>query len=573
MKALQRTAYHCFTRLAVTALIFGAPACKSAKVKDDAKAAAKAKTVEPALDRKSESKGAQPGGHLRLPSAEPRYLDPVIQTQFDRASHLIFEGLVGLGIRLEPVPCLASKWDLSQDGKTLTFTLRRDVEWHDGQPFTARDVAFTFQAIRNVGAATLWRAYMASVASLETPDDHTVVVKYKEPYGPALVAWTVGILPAHLYGQGDLVQSKYNREAVGTGPYKLARWEPGQRMVLQANRDWWYREGERKLPYIDSIEFVFTIPVKDTLDALENGLIDFAEILDVDLWVNRVQSAELREGFEASDVAEAQFRVIAWNTQRPMFADKRVRQALTYSLDRSRVIDDVLYRSAQALSAPFFPTMYGADPSIAPWPFDLDKATKLLDVAGHPRKSDHPRFTIDMIALQSQEHAVTHATMGIFRNDLRAIGVELKLTYLDTAEFFDRLVAGKYDAVYFGWLPDIPDPDPYGLLHSSMIGAGSNYARYSNAEIDKLLDSARAATNADERKALYHQLHRILHDEQPYTVLYAPMGHYVWSRRLHGVNPNDISGQPRFPGLARWWIASPGTGAQPPGQPTESTSP
>lgn len=494
--------------------------------------------------------GPQPGGHLRLPSSEPRYLNPVLETRFERANMLIFEGLVGLDSRLEPVPRLATKWERSSDGKIVTFTLRPNVTWHDGTPFTAQDVAFTFQAIRETEGASPWKAYMASVDSLSTPDAHTVVVTYREPYAPALTAWTVGIVPKHIHDGGELTKSPGNREPVGTGPYKLSRWEPGKRILLQANGAWWYGR-----PYIDSIELVLDVPAERMVESLVDGQLDVASIEVLDDWSNRVQAPEFRDKFEASDVIESRFRSIAWNVQRPVLADKRVRRALTHALNRGRVIDDVLLGQARSMSAPFFPNMFGADPSIAPYPFDLDRAVKLLDEAGHPAKPRAPRFSLDVIALESQRSVVTDSTMGIFRNDLRAIGVELTFTYLPAGEYFDRITVRDFDAAYFGWLPDIPDPDPFALLHSTMIAAGTNYAGYANPDVDRLLEDARAATARDERKALYHQLHRILHDELPYTTLYAPYGHYAWSRRVRGVSPHDIGAQPRFPGVARWWIA------------------
>ena len=132
--------------------------------------------------------------------------------------------------------------------------------------------------------------------------------------------------------------------------------------------------------------------------------------------------------------------------------------------------------------------------------------------------------------------------------------MELELAHLSPQEFFDRTKKHDFDAAFFGWLPEIADPDPFGLLHSSMIEAGSNYAGYSNPELDKLLEQGRSATDRKERVKLYHQVHRILHEDMPYTALYAPYGHYAWSRRIRGVNPADMSGQPRFPGPARWWI-------------------
>ncbi len=498
------------------------------------------------------------GGHLKLLSNEPRFLNPVLETRFNRANMLIFEGLVGLGPRLEPVPRLAEKWDIASDGKTITFTLRKGVTWHDGKPFTSADVKFTYEAIRSVKAQTVWAGYMKNIVSVEAPNQQTIVVKYSTSYAPALLVWTVGIIPKHIYGTGDLLKHPANKEPVGTGPYKLARWEVGQRLLFTANTKWWYGR-----PHIDTIELGLKKP-EDTVDALIVGTTDFARVQDVESWSNKAQLPEFRDSFEVSNVAEPRFRCIAWNVQRKPFSDRRVRIGLTHALNRTRIIDDVLLGEARALSAPFFPTMFGADPSIAPYPFDLSKATKLLDGAGQPSKNGS-RFKVDLIALQSQRNASVESMMAIFRRDLKSIGIELKVAFLPTREFFNRVVMRNFDGAFFGWLPDIPDPDPYALLHSSQIDKAPIHAGYANQIVDKLLDDARRTTNRDERKALYHKVHAQVHLDEPYTVLYAEDGRYAWSRRLRGVNPADVGPQPRFPGIARWWIAAPprpGTAAQ-----------
>ncbi|WP_428266578.1 ABC transporter substrate-binding protein [Haliangium sp.] len=503
--------------------------------------------------------GPQSGGYLKLPSNEPRYLNPILQTSVDKANMLIFEGLVGLGAGYEPVPRLAESWEQSTDGKTITFHLRKGVTWHDGKPFTSADVKFTFDAIQNGTTTTLWRAYMSAVESLDTPDEHTVVVNYRYPYAPALSTWVVGILPAHVYGSGALVDSPGNQEPAGTGPYKLARWEKGKRLILEANAAWWYGR-----PYIDSIELVFDIP--ENTESLAQSRIDFANITDIEDWINRAQITQFRENFEVSDFIEARMQLIAWNLQRPLLEDTKVRTALTLALNRGRAVEDVMLGLARPLSAPFFPNMFGADPSLAPHPFDLDRAVKLLDEAGHPSK-DGERFVLHVMAPTSQRSPTTDAVMAIFRNDLRAIGIDMQLEYVALRDFFQRLEKRDFDAAYFTWLPDISDPDPYALLHSSMIGIGANFPGYANPEVDALLDQARATPDRGERKALYQKIHRILHVDLPYTPLFAPFGHYAWNRRVHGVSPGDVGSQPRFPGVARWWIAKPQAEAEPRSQP------
>jgi peptide/nickel transport system substrate-binding protein len=495
-------------------------------------------------------RGPQQGGYLKLPSPEPRFLNPVLETRLEKANMLIFEGLVGLNTRLEPEPRLAASWEQSPDGKVITFRLRKGVQWHDGKPFTADDVAFTYGAIQSSSVPTLWRAYMSAVETLETPDPHTVVVKYRYPYAPALSTWTVGILPRHAYGQGELTQSPANTEPVGTGPYKLLRWEIGKRLVLEANPAWWNGR-----PYIDTIELVVDTP--ESLEALAEGKVDFVNVENIDTWLGRAQMPDFRRTFEVSDAIESSIQLVAWNLQKKPLEDARVRQALTLAMDRSRAIEDVLLGQARPLSGPFFPTMFGADPSVAPHPFDLQRAGKLLDEAGYPSKNGK-RFRIDMIALESQRGPVADGVMAIFREDLAQLGIELELELVSSRDFFQRIADRKLDAVYFTWLPDIPDPDPYSLLHSSMIGIGANFPGYANPEVDELLDQARATADRNQRRALYHKVHRIVHEELPYTPLFAPYGHYAWNRRVRGVNPADVSSQPRFPGVAGWWIAGAG---------------
>lgn len=499
-----------------------------------------AKGVEGAAD------APRRGGHIVLPSNEPRDLNPALQTRFDRATPLIFEGLVGLDARMNVVPRLADSWELSDGGKTITFALRKGVTWHDGKPFTAADVAYTYEIIRKADRSTVWGAYLGGVQSVETPDDHTVVVRYAAPYGPALSTWSFGVIPKHLAGDDQ-------PKGVGTGPYKFVRWEPGQRILLEAYDGYW---GGR--PNLDSIELALNVGAGEQLDLLRQGKLDFVEISDVTQWSHEAQTPDFRDTYEVATEVESRFRMIAWNEQRDLFEDKRVRRAMTLAMDRNRAVEEVLLGEARPLSGPFFPTMYGADPSIAPLPFDLDRAAALLDEAGHPVKGDK-RFTVELLARKEQRDPAMEQMLGIFRRDLETIGVELKVEYLDTREFFDRIVLREFDAALLGWLPDIPDPDPYALLHSSQINAGPNFAGYVNSDVDRLLDEARAEPDRTARKDRYHQIHRIVHEDQPYTMLYAPYGHYAWSRRLRGVNPRDIGTQPRFPGVANWWLAPKGS--------------
>ena len=487
------------------------------------------------------------GGRVVLPSNEPRYLNPILETRFTRAVPLIFEGLVGLDPALEPVPLLAEKWQRSGDGKSITFTLRKGVEWHDGRPFTSKDVVFTFDAMRKTDAPTVWRVYFSDVEEVEAPDPNTVVVRYSAPYAPALIAWTVGILPEHVYGEGALVDSRGNREPVGTGPFRLSRWEPGKRMLFDANTNWWNGR-----PKLDAIEL--RLDIENQFEALRKGELDFAEVPDVQTWSTEAQLPDFRADYEVATVVGSLFRSIAWNLQREPFDRAEVRKALTMALNRPRIIEDVFLSQARPMSAPFFPNMFGANPDIAPHPFDLDQAAKALDQAGLTANPTGDRFAIKIISVANQRTAPNEEMFAIFRRDLAAIGIDLSVEYLSSEEFESRVVLRDFDGAFFGWLPDIPDPDPSALVHSSQIRVGLNFAGYADQQTDELVAAAARTGNRDERKALYYKVHQRLHEELPYTVLYAPYSHFAWSRRLRGVHPEDIGPQPRTPGIAGWSV-------------------
>jgi peptide/nickel transport system substrate-binding protein len=489
------------------------------------------------------------GGYVVLPSAEPPFVNPARQSSFDLATPLVFEGLVGVDARLEPVPVLAEKWDRSADGKTLTFHLRKGVLWHDGQPFTAADVLFTVNAIRAPGVASVWRGYLAAVDKIEAPDDNTVKVTFNETYGPDVATFIFGIIPKHLFEGKDLAKAPANLSPIGTGPFKFERWTPQKRIVLTANTKHWNGR-----PNLDQVDLVLDRTPSQHLEGLTKNQLDFAEIVGRDDWTGEVLTPEFRERFETESIDEPVFTLITWNNQRKPFDDRRVRVALTHALDRPRVIIDVLGGSARPVSGPFYPFSWGSDPDVSPWPFDLTKAANMLDAAGVTKKGEK-RLAIEILVQERWRGVSTYdQILAIFRADLDKIGVDLKVTYLPRNDEVDRLILLNYDAAMFQWSSDVPDPDPYVLFHSSQVNEGGNFAAYVNPEVDKLLTAARQTTDRSKRKEAYSAIHRMVHEDEPYTFLYVPQTHYAWSRRVHNVSAYDASSLPRWPGIARWWV-------------------
>jgi peptide/nickel transport system substrate-binding protein len=323
-------------------------------------------------------------------------------------------------------------------------------------------------------------------------------------------------------------------------------------MILDANPNYWGGRAN-----IDQIELVFPDQVKkkDYLKSLRDGKIDFAQIYESSDWTGPLHTPEFLEKFETATLDENVIMTVAWNCQKKPFDDKRVRVALTELMDRPRVIEDVLSGSARPVSGPFYPTLWGADPSVAPWPFDPAKAQAAFDAAGLPKKPNGgARFSIELLVEDDWRGSSSYdELLAIFRADMEKAGVDLNVTYIPRDEVGERLILHNFDAVMFLWSPDVPDPDPFQLLHSTQYST-TNYAGYVNPEVDKLLEAGRRSNDRAHRKEAYYALHKLVHDDEPYSFLFAPQSHYAWNRRIHGASPLDISSLPRQPGVARWWV-------------------
>ena len=222
-------------------------------------------------------------------------------------SRLVGDGLVDRDADLKIVPRLASSWDYADSGRVLIFHLRSGVRFHDGHPFTSKDVLFTYERIVDPKSHAVGRLDgFLPVERLEIPDDLTVRVIYRHPYAPALTSWEVPILPRHLYESGDFASSRYNRAPVGTGPFRFVSWDTGRRMVLAANTDYW---GGR--PYLDRLELPMIPAQETTLMALLAGEIDYASLTPTQ-WAAHAAEPQFGRRFSTFQYLSLFFYYIAW---------------------------------------------------------------------------------------------------------------------------------------------------------------------------------------------------------------------------------------------------------------------
>lgn len=449
-------------------------------------------------------------------------------------TRLIGDSLVDGDARLRPVPRLARSWEFSPDGRVLTFHLRSGVRFHDGAPLTSADVLYTYERIMDPESrATAWLDSFLPVRRVETPDPLTVRVHYATPYAPALLGWTVPILPRHLYAGRDFGTNALNRAPIGSGPYRFGSWQPGRRIVLHANPDWWAGP-----PAVGTL-LLEIIPSQETaLRSLLAGELDSTSLTPVQRQAH-AGLATFDRRFRLLSFEPLFLYYIAWRGDgtNPFFTDPAVRRALSLALDREAYVRSVLRGSGLSGSSLFHPAVGGADPDLPPMAFDPAAAAALLESAGWKldrpgglRHRDGKPFRFTLLIYGPAEDQVLFSQVA--QESLRGIGVEMAIQRLDWGTLRGRLQSGRFEAALSG-LVLRPDPDyAHALLHSSQRQGGQNYAGFKDEEMDRLLEAGRATLDQRRRTGIYHQIDRRFHELQPYAILFIPVQQVALSRRV-----------------------------------------
>ncbi|MEZ5560059.1 MAG: peptide-binding protein [Pseudomonadales bacterium] len=474
---------------------------------------------------------------------------------------------------LEWLPLVAQSWEILDGGLTVRFKLRRGVTFSDGEPLTAADVAFTFRFVMDERVAgPRWRAYLSRIKSVEADGDE-VVFRYEEPYfGSFELAGTLPILAEHFYGpflESDEAAEQFNRSTgllLGSGPYKLTDprgWAPGQGIELVRNERYW---GPVR-PAFDRIIYKIIQNDAALLTEFKNGDIDFyrARPLDYRNLTADPSVTERAQSYEYYD-ARGGYIYIAWNEQldgKPTrFADRRVREALTYLSDRQRMCDEIMLGYARPANGPFNPMGRQINAELPTRPFDLDRARALLKEAGfEDRDGDGVIEDADGVPFR---FTFTYPSGS---DDYKRVVLLLKDLYVQAGIILDpeptdwplvlkALDDKTFDAISLGWTSSF-EIDLYQYFHSSqMEPGGDNFISYSNPELDRLIEQARATMDEETRLALWHRAHEILWHDQPYTFLF-------WRSRLDFIdrriaNVQRVRAGLNWPGLWRmpgeWYV-------------------
>jgi len=470
---------------------------------------------------------------------EPSTLIPLLAS--DSSSHdvagQIYNGLVRYDKNLQLEGELARSWEISRDGLTIIFHLRRGVKWHDGHDFTSRDVLYTYRVTIDPKTPTAYAESFKQVKSAEASDPYTFRVTYARPYAPALESWGMSILPAHLLEGKDITKSELSRHPVGTGPYIFKQWIPGQKLVLESNPD--YFEGR---PYIN--RYVYRIiPDSSTMFMeLKAGGLDMMGLSPVQ-YQRETGSQRFRESFNKYRYPAFAYTYLGFNLKNPLFADKRVRQAISSAINKDEIIHGVLLGMGQIAHGPYKPGTWACIPSIKDFDYNPERARRLLAEAGWKDKNSDGLLVKDgkpfqFVIITNQGNAERAKTLQIIQQRLKAVGIEVKPRVIEWAAFLSQYIDKRnFDAVIMGWTIG-QDPDLYDVWHSSKTGPKElNFIGFRNSEVDRLLEQGRSTFDLEKRRKCYYRIQEIFAEEQPYTFLYVPDALPVVSSRFNGIEP------------------------------------
>ena len=468
---------------------------------------------------------------------EPRTLVPVLASDSASGSicGLVFNGLVKYDKDLKLTGDLAEQWEISEDGLEITFYLRKGVRWHDGEPFTARDVEFTYKSLIDPDVRTPYSGDFEMVKELRVIDDYTLKVVYKEPFSPGLSSWGMNIMPRHLLEGKDLNNTKFARHPVGTGPYKFNIWKTGERVELLSNHD--YFEAR---PCID--RYIYRIiPDQATLFLeLRAEGVDYASLTPLQ-FKRQTQTRFFKENFQKFNFPSFGYTYLGYNLCDPRFQDLKVRQAINYAVDKEEIIRGVLLGLGRVSTGPFIPESWAYNKKVEAMEYDPGKARMLLKEAGWQDRDgdgilekDGVKFSFTIITNQGNEQR--RMTAEIMQRRLKEVGIEVRIKIIEWSAFVSEFIdKRRFDAVLLGWGLG-QDPDMYDIWHSSKTKEGEfNFVGYSNDEVDRLLIDGRRTFEQRERSRIYHRVHEILYEEQPYLFLYVADALPILHARFKGI--------------------------------------
>lgn len=481
-------------------------------------------------------------------STDPGQLNTAITTNgsVHNAGGFLYDGLLALDDSLRPVPALAERWEVENGGALYRFHLRRGVRWHDGRPFTAADVKFTFDELLLKFHSRTRASLGSTLLRVDIPDDSTVEFRFRRPYAPLLRQLDVEeapIMPRHVFAGSDPLRNPANTAPVGTGPFRFVSYSPGSEIRYAANPNYFLGA-----PAIKNIVLRIIPDPGTQVIALEAGEVDWL------FGVPGPERARLRRDRRLK-VAQTPgysggsncISTLGFNLDRPVFRDVRFRRAIAHAIDRRQVLDRVLFGEGRVADAPISSGIAFAHASGLAIPaFDTARASALLDSLGWRRTGNGERTAHAVRGVANGTPLLVRFSVmpgqaaygDLLRAQLRAEGIDFRVEALEPAVFSQTVfTARNFDTAIISYCNG-SDPE-IGVRRqyvSSSIGPVpfSNTAAYRNPVVDSLFDSAASALDVNERRRIYREIQEIAVRDQPYVWLVETLNTRAYNARCKG---------------------------------------
>ena len=465
----------------------------------------------------------------------------------------VYDGLLEYDFELNPIPGLAKSWEISADGKTVTFKLEEGVRFHDGKPFTSADVQYSIMDVLKK-VHPRGPTNFQEVDAVDTPDAHTAVFRLKHPAPymmKALSAYESPMLPKHLFAGTDLHNNPHANEPIGTGPFKFVEWKRGQYMRFDRNPEYW-RKGR---PYCDRVVARFIGEAQTRTAAVERGEVQYAAY-------NAVPNVDAKRLSASSTVVvttkgyemDAPIVELEFNTTRKPFDNQKVRQAIAYAIDRKFVIDNIWFGYGKPATGPISSNfkgtgMYTSDVLNFDVPNRIQVANKLLDEAGYPKKADGIRFEMvhDMTPYGEEWRRFGEYVQQV----LLQLGIKASLRYEDVPTWIRRIYTNYDYDLTSDWLKTFADP-VIGVQRqywSKAIRPGTpwvNGTRWTSPKVDELLEAAAVEADPKKRNDLYHQFQKLVVEASPIVWVMELQFTTVYNRKLEDANVSPLGANTSF---------------------------